>query len=201
MEERLQQLAEFGIPNYFGSQRFGREGRNLQNAQSLFAGEIRKVKRENRSMWLSAARSWLFNKVLAVRVENNNWNQILAGDVMQLAGGRGQFMADLDDAETVGRMQQQELHVTGPLCGKPGRSLQPLEEVAELEQQVLKDDEPWINGLQRFGVEQDRRALRATVRNLQWQFDKDVLALRFGLASGSYATMVVRELLDADCLS
>ncbi len=195
LDEHLQQIAAQGVPNYFGPQRFGREGNNLQRAQALFAGDIRKVRRDKRSIWLSAARSWLFNKVLAARVADGTWKHLLEGDVMQLAGGRGQFMAETDDTALASRLEAQEVHITGPLCGRAGRALQPQAAAAELERQVLETHGAWLEGLERFGLEADRRALGLTVTDLQWQLDDDVLELRFGLVSGSYATAVVRELL------
>ncbi|WP_456380030.1 tRNA pseudouridine(13) synthase TruD [Thiolapillus sp.] len=195
LEERLQQIAARGVPNYFGSQRFGREGNNLQQAAALFAGEIKKVRRDKRGIWLSAVRSWLFNKVVATRVADGSWNRLLVGDVMQLAGGRGQFMAGDNDAELSTRLEKQGVHITGPLCGKPGRALQPAGLAAGLERRMLEEHQVWIDGLKRFGLEADRRALRTIVSELQWQLEKDVLELRFGLASGSYATVVIRELL------
>ena len=194
LEERLQKIAGHGVPNYFGAQRFGREGNNLQRAQALFAGEAKKVRRDKRSIWLSAARSWLFNQVLAARVADGSWRRLLEGDVMQLAGGRGQFMAEKDDIELAGRLEKMEVHVTGPLCGKPGRALQPSGITARLEQEILEAQQPWIDGLKHFGLEADRRALRAAVNDLQWLLENDVLELYFGLSSGSYATAVVREL-------
>ncbi len=194
LEERLQKIAGYGVPNYFGAQRFGREGNNLQRAQTLFAGKAKKVRRDKRSIWLSAARSWLFNKVLAARVADGSWRQVQEGDVMQLAGGRGQFMAEKGNAELAGRLENLEVHVTGPLCGKPGRALQPSGIAAGLEREALEAHQPWIDGLMRFGLEADRRALCAAVSDLQWRLENDVLELSFGLSSGSYATAVVREL-------
>ncbi len=196
LENRLQQIAAQGVPNYFGSQRFGREGNNLQRAAALFAGEIKKVRRDKRSIWLSAARSLLFNKVVATRVDSGTWNRLLVGDVMQLAGGRGQFMAGDNDAELSARLEKQNVHITGPLCGKPGRALQPVGLAAELEQQALEEYQAWIGGLKCFGLEADRRALRTTVSDLQWQLENDALELNFGLTSGSYATAVMRELVQ-----
>ncbi|WP_456406224.1 tRNA pseudouridine(13) synthase TruD [Thiolapillus sp.] len=194
VQERLQKIAKQGVPNYFGAQRFGREGNNLQRAQALFAGEIKKVRRDKRSIWLSAARSWLFNKVLATRVSDGTWNQLLQGDVMQLAGARGQFMVDPDDAELPSRLRRQEVHITGPLYGKQSRALQPQAAAAAVEWRVLQHEQSWTDGLERFGLEADRRALGLAVNSLQWQLEKDVLELQFGLTSGSYATAVVREL-------
>lgn len=195
LENRLQKITAHGVPNYFGAQRFGRDGNNLQKAEALLSGEIRKVRRDKRSIWLSAARSRLFNLVLAERVRQGNWNRFLEGDVMQLAGARGQFMVEPDDAELLSRLQNQEVHITGPLCGKQSRALQPQAAAARVEQQVLQHEQTWVAGLTRFGLEADRRALGLAVTGFQWQLDKDVLELQFGLASGSYATAVVRELL------
>ena len=190
---RMQQVAEKGVPNYFGAQRFGRDGNNLLRAQALFAGEIKKVRRDKRSIWLSAARSWLFNKVLAARVEDDSWNRLLPGDVMQLAGARGQFMAEADDAELASRLDRQEVHITGPLYGKAGRALQPQSVAGELEQALLSEEASWLEGLRRFGLEADRRPLRLTVTDLQWQLQQDTLELHFSLVSGAYATAVARE--------
>ncbi|WP_293646164.1 tRNA pseudouridine(13) synthase TruD [Thiolapillus sp.] len=197
LEARLQQIDEQGVPNYFGAQRFGRDGNNLQRAQALFAGEIKKLRRDKRSIWLSAARSWLFNKVLAVRVSEGTWNRLLPGDVMQLAGGRGQFPAEAEDDELASRLRNQKVHVTGPLYGKASRALQPGSAAAELEQAVLSAEQSWLDGLRRFGLEADRRSLRLSVDDLQWQLHKDELELCFGLVSGGYATAVARELFQS----
>lgn len=195
LNERLQRIAAQGVPNYFGPQRFGREGNNLQRAQALFAGETGKVRRDKRSIWLSAARSWLFNEVLAARVADQTWQQLLEGDVMQLASGRGQFMAEPSDIALPSRLMAQEVHITGPLYGKAGRALPPQAAAAALERQVLETRGAWLDGLERFGLEADRRALGLAVTDLQWQIHDHVLELHFGLVSGSYATAVLRELL------
>ena len=89
IDARLQAIATQGVPNYFGEQRFGRGGNNVQQAVAMFAG--RRVKREERSMLLSAARSELFNRVLAARVEAGTWNAALDGDVWMLDGSRSVF--------------------------------------------------------------------------------------------------------------
>ncbi|BAO44807.1 tRNA pseudouridine(13) synthase TruD [Thiolapillus brandeum] len=194
LETRLEQITSAGVPNYFGSQRFGREGGNLAHARALFAGERKKVRRDKRSIWLSAARSWLFNLVLAERVRQGTWNQIIDGDVMQLAGASGQFRAENDEV-LPGRLQRQEVHVTGPLCGCAGRALEPQGAALALEQSVLAEQQAWIDGLQRFGLEHDRRALGVRVRDLQWSLQGADLEVRFSLDSGSYATVVMGEIL------
>src|SRR5688500_16730003 len=57
VEQRLHAIASRGIPNYFGEQRFGRDGDNVANALAMFSG--RRVRREHRTLFLSAARSEL----------------------------------------------------------------------------------------------------------------------------------------------
>jgi len=83
LEKRLVRVLEQGVPNYFGEQRFGRGGSNLQAAQSMFAGH-RVKDRHLRGLYLSAARSFLFNEVLAARIAEGNWNQVLAGEALML---------------------------------------------------------------------------------------------------------------------
>ena len=78
-----------GVPNYYGEQRFGREGGNVAQARSMFAG--RRVERDKRSFLLSAARSQIFNSVLAARVEMNAWDTPLDGEIWALAGSRSWF--------------------------------------------------------------------------------------------------------------
>src|SRR5690606_3539031 len=78
IEERLRAIAARGFPNAFGLQRFGHGGGNLARARALFAGA--RVGRAERGMLLSAARSVLFNAVLAQRVLEGSWDQGLDGE-------------------------------------------------------------------------------------------------------------------------
>ena len=85
----LAQIAARGVPNYFGEQRFGRAGNNVAQARAMFAG--RRVERNQRSMLLSAARSQIFNDVLATRVERGVWDTALDGEIWSLAGSHSWF--------------------------------------------------------------------------------------------------------------
>ena len=88
-ETVLEQIASRGVPNYYGEQRFGREGGNVAQALAMFGG--RRVERQKRSIYLSAARSQIFNDVLAVRVERNAWDTPMDGEIWSLAGSRSWF--------------------------------------------------------------------------------------------------------------
>ncbi len=201
IEQRLQHIATEGVPNYFGPQRFGYAGNNLNQARELFDGTLGRVDRELKGMLLSAVRSQLFNQVLSARVKEGSWNQVIPGDVMIVAGGRGQFPEDQGGDVLSDRVKQQEVHPSGPLCGRVGRSLQPRQAVASLEDHVLADAGFWLEGLERFGLEQGRRPLRLRVKTLQWHYADNRLKLTFGLPAGSYATTVLRELLDTSVAS
>lgn len=195
-EQNLQTIAEQGVPNYFAEQRFGHHGNNLRKAQSWFAEGIEPKKRQQRSMIISAARSWLFNLVLAERIRQGNWNQLLAGDVMLLAGTRASyFVAENTDAILQQRIKERDIHPTGPLWGK-GDAVSKADALL-LEQTTLAEWQDWQQQLEKLGLTQERRALRVFPQQFNWQFmNDDSLLLEFELGPGSYATAVLRELAD-----
>jgi tRNA pseudouridine13 synthase len=195
LEERLHRIVSGGVPNYFGEQRFGHEGGNLEQARRLFAGELKKCPRHQRGLYLSAARSWLFNQIAGSRVADGTWNQALPGDFLQLDGRHAGFVAEADDGELAARLHALEVHPTGPMWGR-GRP-QTAEPRTQWEAEQLAPHADWCAGLERAGLEQERRALRVRVETLRWEWeDARSLCLEFSLGAGSYATMVVRELVD-----
>ena len=117
LDERLDAVRIRGAPNYFGPQRFGRDGANLRLARSLLV-ERRPIRdRHRRSLALSAARAHVFNRVLAARVESGHWAAPVPGDVMMLDGRGSVFALDRVDEETAERAARGEIHPTGPLWG------------------------------------------------------------------------------------
>ena len=196
VEQRISLVAQQGVPNYFGEQRFGHQDGNLQMVDRLFAGELERVGRSKRGIYLSAARSYLFNRVLADRIERGDWNQALPGDRMILDGSRATFAITEVDPEIRNRIETLDIHPTGPLYGR-GDSGVALA-AAEREMQVLNAFPAWKEGLERFGLEAERRALRMRVADLQWCWpERDCLEISFKLGRGSYATVVLRELVCA----
>lgn len=190
--EQLQAIKDHGIANYFGSQRFGNQGQNVNKALAVFQGA--KVGREQRSLYLSAVRSYLFNNILGFRVSQQLWNQPVAGDVFSFDGSHTIFKSDQPDADILHRLQAGIIHPTGALWGRGemGVSLKAL----AIEQEIIASYTELAQGLINCQVDQDRRALRVNVPDLCWQFvDDDVLVLEFTLPAGSYATAVLREIL------
>jgi tRNA pseudouridine13 synthase len=198
LNARLERIAKDGVPNYFGEQRFGHFGQNLKQAERLFAGELTRVKPNQKSLYLSAVRSQLFNLMLSARVADGSWNQLLPGDVLQLEGSNKWFLED-GSADLAQRMAELDLHPTG-LLAADGLS-QAQGAVKALEERICALYPQWTAGLSTLGLKSDRRALRVKPLELSWQWlacgDKPCLKVSFGLRPGSYATMVLRELLHA----
>lgn len=193
IEQRLQQLAHAGVPNYFGLQRFGYQGRNLEQARSFAADESLPRSRNLRSRLLSTARSALFNKILARRVADGSWNQVLRGDALSFTGSRSFFLAD-EQSQTDSRLEALDLHPTAALWGQG--ELPVTGQVRELEQELADSESALCHWLEHAGLKQERRSLRMPVRELNWHWpEPDCLELEFVLATGCYATAVVRELV------
>ncbi len=194
-EEQFAHLARRGVPNYFTEQRFGIAGGNLAHAHELFTGAAERVSRYERGLYLSAARSQLFNEVLADRVRSGDWDRCLPGDRCMLDGTRSSFAA-VDVDEALGeRCDRGDIHPSGPLWGK-GETLSS-GSVAERERMVLADFAVWQHGLAANGLKQERRALRVIPRDLWWEHaPASDLRLGFFLPAGSYATSVLREVIE-----
>ncbi len=194
LAERITAIRTLGVPNYFGEQRFGRNGANLARADALFHGAIRRPSRHQQGLWLSAARSQVFNQVLAARLTRGDWDRPLPGDCLNLDGSHSWFPADTIDDTLRGRAARLDLHPTGPLWGRGDPPTGG--EVRALEDAVAAAHPGWPAGLARFGLEQERRALRLLVADLGWDLTDRGCALAFELPAGAYATAVLRELMD-----
>jgi tRNA pseudouridine13 synthase len=188
---QLEQIKTNGIANYFGSQRFGNQGQNVSKALAMFSGA--KVGREQRSIYLSAARSYLFNEILACRILQNTWNQPVSGDTYQFDLSHSCFQSEQPDAEIIRRLEAKEIHPTGVLWGRGNADISA--EALAIEQSVIEANQELAKGLMASDVDRDRRALRVNVQDLQWQFEPALLELSFTLPAGSYATSVLREII------
>jgi tRNA pseudouridine13 synthase len=194
LEARLRAIAAAGAPNYFGPQRFGREGRNLALAEAWFRGEARAPDRPERGFALSAARSAVFNAVLAARVREGSWNTLEAGDVANLDGSGSIFAVKAPDDVLHARCAALDVHPTGPLWG--AGELPSGGRVAAIEQEIAARCSTFAEGLVRAGLEQERRALRMRTEALEWEQTGVDVRLRFQLPRGAFATAVLHELIE-----
>jgi len=171
IESNLKAVALHGVPNYFGAQRFGHDGGNVTQGLAMLAREIRVRNPKKKGIYLSAVRSFVFNEVLALRIQRGLWGQTLPGDVMDEAG-----------------------RPTGPLWGR-GR-VTTTDQAAALESGVAEHHAALCNGMEYAGLNQDRRALVASPVDMSWAWPQaQQLVLTFALPAGNYATSVLNEIL------
>jgi tRNA pseudouridine13 synthase len=207
---RIETFRTRGVPNYFGEQRFGRDGENIARARAMFAGQ-RVSDRHLAGIYLSAARAWLFNSVLAARVLSGSWDRALDGETLVLDGTRSFFTIEVPDDEIATRLAEADIHPSGPLWG---RGELPSRGAARVLEQAVADSEPALAaGLAQAGLKQERRALRVIPTDLraEWLadgiearaagqgrpvcgFNAGTLRLEFALPAGCFATSVLREL-------
>lgn len=193
VEYRLQQIQEQGFPNYFGDQRFGHNGANITKALAMFNRSMKVRNRFQRGMFLSAARSWIFNRILAERVTSANWNQMLEGELCILNGSKQYFRYEPGDADIPERLATGDIHPSGALWGDGEPETGGL--VLQLEKAVAAREPGLVKGLSDARMKHDRRALRVIPQDLSWQWINDQeLSLSFSLPAGAYATALLREL-------
>jgi len=192
---RVEAIKTGGVPNFFSRQRFGRGGNNLNNAIAMFEGK-KKIKRHQRAIYLSAARSLLFNYILSERVTGGNWSSLQVGDICLRTGRRGFFPVDELDEELTQRLHAGEIHPTAPLWGQG--KLPVSNEIKILEEQLPVEFPHWCEGLEKAGLKMERRALRLVPQDFKVEQNDAGVKLSFSLPPGCYATSVIRELFDAE---
>lgn len=193
IDNRLLGISLNGVPNYFGMQRFGFDGGNLDKCLALFARKLR-LKRDQKSIVLSAARSWLFNQLLARRVREQTWSRLLDGDVLTFCDSHSLILPERRDASVSERFVSCQLHNTGPLWGRG--ALLSEGEVNTWEASLAECWPELCRGLENAGMNQDRRALRVVPETMKWYWIEDNLMISFFLPKGAYATAVLNEVFE-----
>jgi tRNA pseudouridine13 synthase len=198
LEEAVSKIIEQGVPNYFGAQRFGHFnaehgcGNNIVKAQQWFERGYKLKDRNQRSIYLSAARSWIFNHILSIRVKDGTWNQAIEGDVFMLDGSKSCFYESVDEV-IIQRVRGQDIHPSGALWGRGNLSTKG--DVAELEKSLGNQFAVLSSGLERNGLKQERKSLRLAVKNLRYEIiESGKVCLEFSLPAGAYATSVLAEI-------
>ena len=192
LKVRLDFLAKNGFPNYFTEQRFGRDGNNLTQALRWANGEIKVKDRNKRSFYLSAARSEVFNLIVAKRIELGLAQQVLNGDVLQLNGSHSWFVADESEdlTQLQQRLIQQDILLTAPLIGEEDKS------AVDFENEIFAQHQALFDLMRQERMKAARRPILMQPQQFQWQFEPNGLRLKFYLPAGSYATALARELVN-----
>ncbi|WP_125779427.1 tRNA pseudouridine(13) synthase TruD [Pseudoalteromonas rubra] len=183
-----------GVPNYFGEQRFGHDGYNLEMAQRLFDGERIRDKKL-RGLVISAARSHIFNQLVSRRVAEHGLAKTWHREVFMLSGSNAFFEEDISD-ELIVRLLEADIVLSAPMLGKGEKGL------TALEIEWLKPFADWWQGLGALGLKNERRALRVIPENLAVKtLDATTVQLSFDLPKGCYATAILRELVHHEDVS
>jgi tRNA pseudouridine13 synthase len=194
--EIIDRIRRFGLPNYYGAQRFGRNGDTAQSGLRLLRGE-RLPRRPTpffRKLALSALQSWLFNDYLAERVRDGLLRTVLRGDVMAKWPTGGLFVTD-DLPTEQSRFDRREIVSTGPLFGT--KMFAAHDEAACREKAVLDRAGLTIEQFHGSGklLTGTRRHNLIYLDELVSYWEPDGLRLNFSLPAGSYATVLLRELM------
>ncbi|MEP4484307.1 MAG: tRNA pseudouridine(13) synthase TruD [Halioglobus sp.] len=195
LEQRLASIKQRGVPNYFGEQRFGREGSTLAQAKAWRDGGGRRISRNRRSLFFSALRAELFNQLLAVRVDEGTFAAPATGDACQLQGSRSVFLCVEADEVMQRRATEGDIHPALPLWGVgiPVAS----GEVHARQANTLREHQLTCSFLETKQLELSYRAARLLADDFCWQFcDDDTLTIEFSLGAGGYATAVLAELVE-----
>ena len=198
LSQRCKTIAQQGVPNYFGLQRFGRNLNNLDQATKMFSRRGFKLARSKRSIYLSAARSWLFNCILSERIDNNVWGSRLAGDAFMLNGKRACFkdeVGDVSDSDQINqRLAQNEIHPTAILWGEGDAMVKAV--AAELESSVIEQYPVYRDGLVAARVQAQRRSCRVIPDDVRFDRQGNDVVIAFTLPPGCYATVILDEIFS-----
>jgi len=191
-----------GAPNWYGEQRFGRDGDNAARGKALVTGE-RPLGRDRRMdrLMVSALQSQLFNDWLVARLADGLYRTVIAGDVLHKRGG-GMFACE-DPATDHARLLAGELVITGPMFGDHMRAPADGSLAAEREAAILAR-----HGLERGSFARVRAIAEGTRRDATIEVadvavrtpdgtdgDGSTLEVAFTLPGGAYATTVMREIM------
>ncbi|MCB2190945.1 MAG: tRNA pseudouridine(13) synthase TruD [Deltaproteobacteria bacterium] len=183
-----------GLPNFYGSQRFGREGDNAaQGRRALLSRGPRD--KWLRKLLLNAWQAALFNAWLARRMQRGDFARLVGGDLAKKTDTGGMFTTD-DAAQEQPRLDAGQITYTGPMFGKKMRW--PNEPAASFEREILEEEEVDQAALKKSGLMGSRRVGRLRVEGLGIAENPEGLVFSFVLPKGSYATVLLREFMKSE---
>ncbi|PID63711.1 MAG: tRNA pseudouridine(13) synthase TruD [Gammaproteobacteria bacterium] len=186
IDERLAFIRDHGSPNLFDTQRFGHDNNNLRHLEQWVKGELDVRKRDEKGRLLSAFRSALFNRQLGMRIADDSWQQIVAGDTVMLAGTNSFFVAETVDEALIQRAKAQDIHPAGTLVGHQDH----WGDIDGLDSDALREL------MRREHLNTGYRPLRLRVENLSWAFEGDDCVVSMRLPTGGYASGVIHQVFE-----
>jgi len=192
----LDELSRRGVPNYFGPQRQGKSGQNYKVGAALLLDVSKRetMSRAKRMWYLNTFQSFLFNQILARRIDRID--RVLVGDwAMKMDNGACFLVEDAEKEQA--RADRFEISPTGILFGS--RVSWASGEPGDIERAVVSENgstnEHLVEAAKACGFRGERRSLRVPLGDADWTLDGSVLTLSFSLPPGAYATSILRELM------
>lgn len=192
----LETIQSQGLPNYYGSQRFGRENETLHMGWRLLHGDRFRISPFLKKLALSAVQSAIFNRSLSERMEEGLFRKALLGDVMGKWPAGGLFVSQ-DVATEQQRFDAREIVHTGPMFGSKMKAAEA--DVAQREARLLAEVGLKLEQFDSGGrmLEGTRRHNVIYVEELQWTAHEETVTLKFSLPSGCYATVLLSEVIKS----
>ena len=197
----MRQFVEGWLPNFFGAQRFGRGAENIADGRALLRDERRVTDRFRRRFLLSAFQAGLFNRYLAARMAEGLLHRVIAGEVLQRTQTGGLFTCALDEMVAAQvRLERREIVPTGPMFGHKMFMPAPDSVAAAREQAILDEEGVRPDDFAPFAkiAEGTRRALLVRIEAPTLKQEDDRLVIAFALPSGSYATVLLDEIMKSE---
>lgn len=196
LENKVALVRENGVPNYFGEQRFGNDFGNLEKGIALLKGQLQERQKHKKGLYISAVRSWLFNQLLSMRIEQGLWDTLMQGDALMIRGSQSCFVENEISDDLINRLESQSIDLTGPLWGKG--DMLASSDAEQWERSQLHKWQEITGLLENLSLRQERRSLRLQPLNLTMDKINDTECwLEFELPAGAFATSVLREMCIA----
>ncbi len=198
LQATLEKICTHGLPNYYGLQRFGKDGETADLGLRLLKGERGKARSPFlRKLALSAVQSLLFNAYLSRRLTDGLLRRVIAGDVMAKWPAGGMFTAE-DVVVEQDRFDRRETVHAGPMFGR--KTFPARHEAAEREASLLGDAGFTSTTFNGFGklLQGTRRHNLVYIDDLTAAWEPEGIRLTFTLPAGSYATVLLREIMKSE---
>jgi tRNA pseudouridine13 synthase len=191
-------LKSGGMPNFYGPQRFGIDGRNIEKGLRIIKGESKVQNKWMRKFLVSSYQSYLFNLYLTRRIELGKFGCLMEGDIAKKHETGGLFEVEDAEAEQP-RFDKHEISFTGPIYGV--KMWDAKKESGKLEDKVLGESEIAMENFEKLKIEGTRRLGRLIIPDLKADSKPEGILVTFTLPKGGFATTILREIMKSEWTS
>ena len=186
-----------GFPNFYGPQRFGRDGSNAAiGEKALKTGKLFGPK-WRKWLMISALQSQLFNEYLCQRIADGLFAAALPGDVFGHLPRGGVFVSN-SPSEEQPRLDSFEISPMGPIYGY--KMMKAQGQAWLREEMILKKHDIDLDSFRVLKAEGSRRRTRLRPANFHIEIQDGDPVFCVELPSGTYATVFLNEFMKtADC--